>query len=176
MKTIGILSILALVFMQSCIIEAPEPSPYGRDGRDGNAFFKMNFGDYEPDYIETGGVIPANFYWNTYYKTSPGFYTVYYEYIENTYRGKIVYPYEIEVEVFVMAGEQGGYHYDGLDGEDVYFELVLFPDGYEYYHDIDYKSETTTQTKQQIGYNEIEKNNVKVRTTYYKYPPREIEK
>ncbi|HOS84974.1 MAG TPA: hypothetical protein PK199_08670 [Bacteroidales bacterium] len=170
MKKISILTVLALVIMQSCIIEAPEPDPYGRDGRDGRAFFKMNYGDWEPDYIEPGGVIPDNFYWDTYYNTSPGFYTVYYEYVEHTHRGTIVYPYEIEIEVFVMAGEQGGYRYDGKDGDDVYFELILFPDGYDYYHDIDYKSESTQRT--QIGYSETTQNNMKITTTYYKLPTR----
>jgi hypothetical protein len=178
MKKIGILSVIAIIVMQSCIIEAPapEPAPYGRDGRDGRAFFKMNYGNFEPDYIETGGVIPSNFYWDTYYRTNPGFYTVYYEYIENTYRGRIVYPYEIEVEVFVMAGEPGGYRYDGKDGDDVYFELILFPDGFEYYHDIAYKSESTEkQQRTQIGYNESIVNNTKIVTTYYKLPPKNIE-
>lgn len=175
MKKIGLLSVLAIILMQSCIIEAPAPDPYGTDGRDGRAFFKMNYGDFDPDYIETGGVIPNNFYWDTYYKTNPGYYTVYFEYIENTYRGRIVYPYEIEVEVFVMAGEQGGYRYDGEDGDDVYFELILFPDGYEYYHDIEYKSENNDTSRVQIGYNELIKNDTKIVTKYYKLPTRTIE-
>ena len=63
MKNLLYILVASFLIMQSCIVEAP----VGRDGLDGNAFFRMNYSEKEPYYIETGGVIPDNFYWDTYY-------------------------------------------------------------------------------------------------------------
>lgn len=177
MRTLGLFTVIALFAMQSCVIES-SPAPqgfYGRDGRDGKTYFKLNYAYGAPDYIDAGGVVPYNFYWDSYYRTSPGYYTIYVEYFEYTRRGTIVYPFEVTVEVFSFAGELGGYRYNGRDGDNVYFELILFPDGYQYYHDVELKSDTNSPGKMQISYNEETKGDVRIATTYYKLPAKLIE-
>lgn len=171
MKNLLYILVASLLIMQSCIIEAP----VGRDGLDGNAFFSMNYGEKEPYFVDAGGVIPDNFYWDSYYKTYSGYYTVYYEYEYFTNMGRIIEPWEIEVEVFNIQGEPADHNYDGQDGNDVYFDLILFPDGaYDFTHNIAYnKSEHTLSSvseRTQIGYKEEIKNGVRVVTTYYKLP------
>lgn len=164
MKTI-IYFLLALTLFQSCVYYDYE----GRDGRDGDAFFKINWEESEPYLIDAGGVIPTNFYYDTYYKTNPGYYVVYYEYEYFTEFGRVIEPYEIEVEVFNYEGEDGDRNYDGKDGDDVYFELVLFPDGYDYYHQVDYKSEQVNE-RTLITRKETILNGKRMVATYYKLP------
>ena len=80
MKRLIYLIAIAIIFLQSCVYE----SHYGVDGE---AFLKINWVDDEPSFIDAAGAIPSNFYWNTYYKTFPGFYTVYYEYERSSSMG-----------------------------------------------------------------------------------------
>lgn len=154
-----ILYIISILFIfYSCEYNTYEPIC--------QSYFKINWEYEEPSYIDAGGVIPSNFYYNTYYKTSENYYTIYYEYIEDNFFYDVIYPYEIEVEVFEL---------DNQYNDNVYFDLVLYPDGYiDYYHElkssIDVKERTIIGTKEEI------KNNKKIKYTSYKLPSKIVNK
>lgn len=121
----------------------------GNNGYDGEAFIKLNWSEVEPAYINPNGVVPNDFAWDTYYYTTPGRYIIHTEY-ERTYNSgrTVVYPYDTEIEIFVIEGEPGRTRgRDGRDAtEDVLFDLDLFPDG-----EIDFthvlETRTTYETK-----------------------------
>ena len=169
MKTKLYFVILPLIIFQSCVYE----THHGSDGRDGESFFKINWEDEEPSAVYTDGVIPTNFYWDTYYRTDPGFYIIGYEYQYFTSHGTVIYPYEVEIEIYNFEGEPGDYNYDGKDGDDVYFELVLIGDSYDFYEEIEYKSEklpVTVTERTEISKKETIKNGKRFVTTFYKLP------
>ena len=166
MKKIVFYLLFGFVSLNSCTY-------YVADVEDGESFFKVNWVEREPAFVDPGSVIPNSFRWDTYYRTYPGTYLVYYEYDYSSSRGVIVYPYEIEVEVWNIEAE--GNH----DGDDVFFELVLFPDGYfDYFHEIEYKSHsllsepTNVETRTLVGEKEEIKNGVGVKYSFYKLPAR----
>lgn len=168
MKKYAFLLVFALFGITSCTYYVVEPK------QDGEVFFKLNWVDGEPAYINPGGVVPNHFRWNTYYRTYPGMYLVYYEY-ELLYRRNmiVVYDYELEVEVWGIAADRH------RDGDDVFFELVLFPDGYfDYFHEVVRKSYEETgelpQVEKRTLLHEVEeyKDGYGVRFSYYKLPPR----
>lgn len=175
MKNLVILAMM-VVGLQSCVAYYEEPE-YGRDGRDGRAYFKLNWEEQEPVYVDAGGVVPYDFYWDTFYRTSAGTYSVYYESEYQRHGRWYIQSYEVAVEVFQYSGELGGYYYDGRDGEDVYFELKLYPDGYFDYTYAALRSaeKPTPDEKGRIllGVKEEIKNGVKVVLNYYAYPERE---
>ncbi|MDR0941443.1 MAG: hypothetical protein LBM68_04370 [Bacteroidales bacterium] len=175
MKNLVVLAMM-VIGLQSCVAYYEEPD-YGYDGRNGRAYFKLNWMEQEPVYVDAGGVVPNNFYWDTFYRTSEGIYTVYYESEYQRYGRWYIQSYEVVVEVFQYRGEQGGYYYDGRDGKDVYFELQLYPDGY-----FDYTYAVLRSAEKQIpdekgrtflGVKEEIKDGVKVVLNYYAYPERE---
>lgn len=177
MKKLAILA-MVVIGLQSCVAYYEEPaSSFGSDGRNGRAYFKLNWVGQEPAYIDAGGVIPYDFYWDTFYRTSAGTYTVYYEYEYRKFGRWYVQSYEVDVNVFQYRGESGGYYYDGRNGEDVYFELILYTDGgIDYTHSTlrsaelqtpDEKGRTLMAMKEEI------KDGVKVELSYYAYPERE---
>ncbi|MDR1760995.1 MAG: hypothetical protein LBR55_00950 [Bacteroidales bacterium] len=172
------LVILAMVVigLQSCVAYYEEPS-YGSNGRDGRAYFKLKWIEEALVYVDAGGVVPQNFYWDTYYHTSAGTYTVYYEYEYYRHGRPYIQAYEVDVNVFQYRGEPGGYYYDGRDGSDVYFELMLYPDGYvDYVHSVVKVAEVQTPDEKGrvlIGMKEEIKAGMKVELHYYAYPERE---
>ncbi|MFO7869277.1 MAG: hypothetical protein R6U95_08280 [Bacteroidales bacterium] len=101
------------------------------DRDDNEAFLRLNWFDREPAYIDPGGAVPDHFSWNTYYRAYPGTYLIYYEYAYNSSRGDVVYSYEIEIEMWLVEED----HYNDRR-EDVYFDLEIFPDWHEFYHEV----------------------------------------
>jgi hypothetical protein len=100
------------------------------DGIPGKSFMSLSWSTDEPDYIETGNSsFPQSFYYDDYYETRPGYYTLYYE-------GKVwngysfaKYAWEIDYEIWVNPGEISHGNYNGLDGADNYFNIDLSPYG-----------------------------------------------
>ena len=131
----------------SCVYyEEPHPSS-GADGYNGKAYVSLYWDSREPDYVDADGIVPQNFYWNTYYYASPGFYTIHYEYDYNNGRNIVTYAYDADVEVWVNYGERGGRGYNGRDGADNYFDLVLVPDGwFDYTVSSSLKSDTESDS------------------------------
>jgi len=177
MKKILFILLAASVYFSSCTY-------YGHDGLDGEAFLKINYGNGEPSYVDAGGAIPNNFYWDTFYRTYPGFYTVNFEYTFPGPYGDRIYPYQVEIEVWNYLGEEGGQNYSGDDGDDTYFDLTLYSDGFiEYTHDVYVKSEELSKElpkdvteKTLIGSNQQVKNGKGIKYTYYQLPSRLLEK
>jgi len=128
LKSIVLFIIVAVSFNSCIYYEEPYPST-GSDGLDGRAYVSLNWYDLEPAYIETDGLVPNNFYWDTFYKSSPGYYTVHYEYDYDNGRRIYTEAFEADVKVWVNRGEYGGVGYNGNNGADSYFEMALYPDG-----------------------------------------------
>lgn len=106
------------------------------DGAPGKAYLALIWTEIEPDYIDPGTfAIPDLFYWDEYYRITPGFYTMYYD---GSYYDKgfyVEYAWEIDYEIFENPGEAGGYYYVGRNGEDNYFTLECNPNGPWMYQD-----------------------------------------
>ena len=102
---------------------------WGYDGFDGRAYLALSWSEAEPEYIEPGSnSIPAFFYWDEYYRTDPGLYTMYYDgYYWD--RGWVEYAWEVDYEIWINYGERGGPFYDGMDGLDNYFVIECNPFG-----------------------------------------------
>ncbi|MCK9562208.1 MAG: hypothetical protein M0R02_05745 [Bacteroidales bacterium] len=169
MKKIGLILFFGLFFATSCTY-------YVADVVDGESFFKVNWNVREPSFVDPGAVIPNSFRWDTYYRTYPGTYFFYYEYDYRSNRGVVVYPYEIEIEVWNERASRNH------DGNNVYFELVLFPDGYfDYFHDIEHKSknllhkQNTVTSRTFLGEKVEIKNGVGVKYSLYQLPVRHKE-
>jgi hypothetical protein len=119
-----VLLVLAIVsFLASCEIEdLSQP---------GLAFVSFTWVQTEPLYIEIeNDYIPEVFYWDWYYRVSPGIYHVYYEgtYVRN---GKNhAYAWELEYEVWENAPEKRKNPWETVpDGPDAYFTVELAPNG-----------------------------------------------
>lgn len=125
-KALMLIMLMPLFLFTSCIYHE---EVYPRDGRDGSAYVRLNWYDNEPDYVDPGSIVPFDFYWNRYYCTSPGYYTVYYEYTYHDGYHLDTYAYEADVEVWVNRGEAHYRYDDGRDGSDTYFDLDLYADG-----------------------------------------------
>jgi hypothetical protein len=124
-----ILFVFTSFIFSSCIYYEDSYPSNGTNGYDGKAYVRLNWYDREPNYIETDNIVPNNFYWNTYYRSMPGFYTVHYEYDYNNGYKIVTYAYEADVEVWINKGEMGGVRYNGHNGADSYFDMALYPDG-----------------------------------------------
>ena len=123
------LLLLALPFVaSSCYIEYEEP--YGYDGRAGDAYLAIDW-DYEmPTYLDVGNNdIPHHFDWGRYYIAYPGLYELYYEGEYWDGYAMAWYAYEVKYEIWRNYGSSGGPGYDGNDGADSRFTLVLSPYG-----------------------------------------------
>ncbi|MFC2137167.1 hypothetical protein ACFLTE_03225 [Bacteroidota bacterium] len=113
----------------------------GEDGDPGKAYMAISFYNIEPSFIDVGNTdIPQTFYYDEYYRVTPGWYTLYYEikYIESFIT--ITHAYEVDYEIWINVGERGDINYDGRDGADTYFTVELYPDGPEFWEDENYKS------------------------------------
>lgn len=114
-----------LIFLSSC-----EKDYWGYDGFDGRAYLALSWSDTEPDYIEPGThAIPNRFYWDEFYRISPGIYTMYYDGEFWDGYGWLEYAWEVDFEIWINYGEEGSLFYDGQDGADNYFVVECNPYG-----------------------------------------------
>jgi len=167
--------IIIILGIQSCVYyEVPERDYDGSDGRDGAAFIRLNWFDLEPSYIDASPLVPGDFYWNEYYRSYPGFYTIYYEYTYDDGYRLITDAFEVDIKIWINEGEQGGYNYDGRDGADNYFDLEIYPDGYyDFYGNLKSGKETNNITDTTVikTINKTE-GNVSLKIDYRKVTPR----
>lgn len=75
------------------------------------------------------GDIPPVFYWEQNYKIFPGKYSLYYEGSIWTGMAWGFYAWEVEYKINEVAGEPGGWYYNGQDGPDNYFMIECSPYG-----------------------------------------------
>ncbi len=121
-KLIAVLLILSLAGCQKAW--------YGHEGNPGDVYLSLNWDVAEPEYLDAGsGDIPTIFYWGQNYKTYPGKYFLYYEGRVWTGMGWGAYAWEVEYQIFEIAGEPGGWYYNGQDGPDNYFMIECSPYG-----------------------------------------------
>lgn len=116
---------ILLLTLTSC-----EKDYWGYDGFDGRAYLALSWSDAEPEYIEPGTqAIPNIFYWDEYYRISPGIYTMYYDGEFWDGYGWLEYAWEVDYEIWINYGEEGDLFYNGLDGADNYFVVECNPYG-----------------------------------------------
>lgn len=102
----------------------------GRDGRPGRAYLALDWEIDIPNYLNTGSPdIPATFEWRRSYRAYPGWYDLYYEGTYFNGSGNVSYAWDMEYEIWETNGERGSYSYDGEDGPDTYFNLLISPYG-----------------------------------------------
>lgn len=149
---------------QSCIIQST-------DCYDSEAFLKLNWKYEEPDYIETNGALPTNFFYNQYYKTYEGIHLIEFGFYDYVGYEEVVYPFEVEIEISTFDDNCSSYE------KNVFFDLWLFPDGdIEFTHE--FKSAKINSAKvdekgrEKIGIKEQTIDNKRVVCTYYKLPMR----
>jgi hypothetical protein len=126
LRTLGMLSILSALWLlpTSCCDDR------GDDGRPGRAYLALHWEVDMPDYLNAGTPdIPATFEWGRYYRAFPGWYTLYYEGSFFNGQNNVNYAWDMEYEIYEMAGSKGTYYSDGDDGPDAFFDLVLSPFG-----------------------------------------------
>jgi hypothetical protein len=131
-RLIYLLGIVGLVSFQSCIIIEDDEVRYGPDGRDGKAFFSIDY-DWNPPYSywDNNPSMPDNAFYGEYYRTNPGVYDFEYyvspwEYWWGTY------------EVFVypgMPGQPNGI--PGANGSDTYLKMICNDEGFYFEGDVD---------------------------------------
>ncbi|MCK4569050.1 MAG: hypothetical protein KAT76_02095 [Bacteroidales bacterium] len=117
---------LATIILSSCYTEPW----YGRNGRPGDAFLSITWIDAQPEYIDAGtGDIPPVFQYGRYYRSWPGFYTLYYDGRIWNGQANVFYAWEVDYEIWEVSGEPGELYYNGLDGADNYFTVECSPYG-----------------------------------------------
>ena len=117
---------LAALFLSSCY---QEPW-YGHNGQPGNAFLSLTWVDAKPEYIDAGtGDIPPVFEYGRYYKSWPGYYTMYYDGRFWNGQAHAFYAWEVDYEIWETSGEPGGMYYNGANGPDNYFTIEMSPFG-----------------------------------------------
>ena len=172
-KSRGIIFFLLVVtfLMSSC-------EERGYDGRDGRAYLALAYSMDEPDYIDAGTAsVPRHFYWDEYYRSAPGYYTMYYDGIFYDGISVTEYAWEVDYEVYIYEGEPGGIGYNGADAPDTYFSVECNPYG-PYVYDENRKAslpmnvKLIKKTDKQIVI-EKSKNQFGLRITYKKVAPRE---
>jgi len=144
--------LMITLFITSCHVEPW----YGHDGRPGNAFLAISWLDAQPEYIDAGtGDIPPVFEYGRFYHAWPGFYTMYYDGRFWNGQANVFYAWEVDYDIWAVAGEPGGLYYNGADGVDNHFTVecspfgpwvygpgyksAALPDGYELLEDNDEK-------------------------------------
>lgn len=121
------LSLVILILLLSSCYKEPW---YGRDGAAGNAYLSITWADAQPEYLDAGtGDIPPVFEYGRYYLARPGFYTMYYEGRYWNGQALAFYAWEVDYEVWAVAGERGGLYYNGARGADNYFTIECSPYG-----------------------------------------------
>jgi hypothetical protein len=101
-----------------------------QDGVAGRVFMSVSWSNDEPDYIETGNSnFPTSFFYDDYYETTPGIYTIYYEGVFWNGSANAKYSWEVDYELWISPGESARSTRDGLNGLDNYFNIDLSPYG-----------------------------------------------
>ncbi len=128
--------LMALILSLSLVITSTS-CKVGTDGRPGLAYIAFEWEESKPDYIDCGtSAVPPNFYYGTYYRISPGWYTAYYEGKVWTGQAYGSYAWEMDYEIWVNEGQRGGYGFNGRDGLNTYLDFVCSPYGPRLYrHD-----------------------------------------
>ncbi|MCP4551388.1 MAG: hypothetical protein GY834_04965 [Bacteroidetes bacterium] len=149
------------------------------DGAPGRAYLALTWTEIEPDYIDPGTfAIPDLFYWDEYYRITPGFYTMYYDGAYYDQGDYIEYAWEVDYEIWINYGESGTTLYDGRDGADTYFVVECNP--YDPYVYLDLKSTqlnkeyTVLEEKEDLIIIQIVKGNYSIKLTYRKVEKRKI--
>jgi hypothetical protein len=122
----------ATLLLSACVTVV---SNIGPNGRDGQAFYGIDFGYYAPTYYwDNNPSIPNSPFFGEYYPTLPGRYDFEYGVDEDEYW----YGY---YEIWINRGEPGGYYGErGRNGADNFLMLVCDPNGFESYRSNVYKS------------------------------------
>ncbi|MEA3505837.1 MAG: hypothetical protein U9R32_11705 [Bacteroidota bacterium] len=162
--------VVATTFFSSCVI--------GDDGADGRAYLALSYQIDKPDFVDAGtSSIPEVFFWDEYYRVVSGFYTFYYDGVYFSHGGFIEYAWEVNYEIYVLRGEDGGVGYNGDDAPDMYFNIECNPYGPSVYEEEDYKTSVVNDmkiisaTKDEIVLQQ-EKNGFGVKVTYKKVEKR----
>lgn len=148
------------------------------DGAPGRAYLALIWTEIEPDYLDPGTfAIPDIFYWDEYYRISPGFYTMYYDgayYDEGAF---IEYAWEIDYEIYENPGESGYRNQIGRSGEDNYFTLECNPYGPWMYEDFKKATLKTDSSIKEISAEKIiivkQKSDYTLKITYRKVAKRD---
>ena len=108
----------------------PPPCTWGPAGVPGPAFFGLDWAGDQPDYVWTNNAaIPSLFYYGDYYNSYTGTYNLYYE---GAFRNGCCfteYFWDVNFDVWVNAGTNGGCGFAGADGLPSYLMLVMGIDG-----------------------------------------------
>lgn len=171
-KSLFIILILGLFTLSSCHKEY-----IIIDGAPGRAYLALIWTEMEPDYLDPGTfAIPDLFYWDEYYRISPGFYTMYYDgayYDEGDF---IEYAWEIDYEIYENPGEEGYPNQIGRNGEDNYFTLECNPYGPWMYQDFKSSSLKSDSSIKLVSAEKIiiekKKSNYTLKITYRKVAKR----
>ncbi len=124
------LMILFAAGLTITILSTTTSCTVGSDGRPGLAYITFEWEESKPDLIDCGtSAVPPNFYYGSYYRINPGWYTA-------SYEGKIwngtawgEYKWVADYEIWVNPGQRGGYGYNGQDGLNTYLNFVCTPYG-----------------------------------------------
>jgi hypothetical protein len=118
--------LLITLFITSCYTEPW----YGHEGRPGNAYLSITWIDAQPAYIDAGtGDIPPVFEYGRYYLAWSGFYSMYYDGRFWNGQAYALYAWEVDYEIWTVAGEPGGMYYDGANGPNNHFTVECSPYG-----------------------------------------------
>lgn len=126
---------LTIIFLTSCEEEHGFP---------GKAYLALTWYGYEPDYLDAGTTeIPETFYWDEFYRVTPGIYTLYYEISYKSWGVYKTKAFEMDYEIWEEPGEYETIHHPPIDGRNTYFTLELTKNGPGIYEELTYKSAET---------------------------------
>lgn len=175
LKVQRVVAVLLILSLAGC-----QKAWYGQDGRPGDAYLSLNWEDAEPSYIDAGtGDIPPIFYWGQDYKTYPGKYYLYYEGRVWTGMAWGSYAWEVEYRIYEVAGESGGWYYNGQRGPDNYFFISCSP--YGPYIESSYKSAEVNSSYEILEESEEEVvvkqtgDGMEIMMTYKRVEPKNVE-
>merc|ERR1711916_249908 len=143
----------------------------------GRAYLAFTWTEHEPEYFDPGTyAIPDVFYWDEYYRISPGLYTMYYDGAYYDRGNLIEYAWELDYEIYITPGERGTPHYIGRDGVDNYFTLECNPYGPWMYQDFKSSEITPGLKVKEVSEEKIviekEMSNYTLKVTYKKVEKR----
>lgn len=174
-----------LTLLVSIILITSSSCQVGADGHPGSAYVTFEWEVEKPEFIDCGTTaVPPNFYYGTYYRISPGWYTAYYEGKVWTGTAYGTYAWEMDYEIWVNPGQRGGYGYNGKDGANTYMNFVCTPYGPKVYRHESYmrkapEIEDYDQLKADIapseGVFEYQTEDFSIKVNYRKVTPRSIE-
>ena len=174
----NVFNLFFIIIVPILIFTACDDDEWGEDGFPGRAYMALTWYEVEPAYLDAGNTdIPQTFFWDEYYRITPGIYTLYYE-VDVFENGlPATYAFELVYEIWIDPGEPGNLNYDGKNGGDTYFILELTPYGPSVYGEMRYKSISVGEANNLIELNEkkevIKKvNNYWIKASYKQVEPR----